>query len=172
MIRQWVRILTSFVIFVILQALVINNIRLFGVVSAFVYIYVILKLPVDLNRLSIIMISFLLGLVIDMFSNTSGMHAATCTFVGFIRQPLLERLVDMKEIQEGGIPSFRLFGYSSFIRYVLIMTSLHVIILFLTESFEFFQSWYMIMRMVSSIFLTCVLIFIIESFNITKAKSG
>lgn len=172
MIRVWFRIIVYFVVFVLLQVLVMNNIHLFGIITPFIYLYVILKLPVDMSRSSVILISFFLGLVVDVFSNTFGIHAAACSLAGFVRMPLLERFVDMKEMPEGSIPSYRLFGFGKFIRYTLVLVTLHHVALFLVESFSFFQPGLLITRMLSSILFTSLLMFIIEAFNLGKTRNG
>jgi rod shape-determining protein MreD len=170
MIRTWLRVMVYFVVFVLLQALVMNNIHLFRIVTPFIYIYVILKLPVDTDRLSVIFTSFLLGLVMDVFSNTSGLHAAACSFIGFVRMPLLERFVDMRDLPEESVPSFRLFGYARFIRYVLTLVALHHFVLFVVEAFSFFQLLSMIIRMASSISFSSLLILVMEAFNLKKKE--
>ena len=172
MIRIWSRIAVYIIVFVLLQILLMNNIHLFGIITLFVYLYAILKLPVNMTRSSVILISFFSGLIIDIFSNTFGMHAAACSLIGFIRTPLMERFVDMREMPEGSVPSYKSFGYAKFIRYTFIIVSVHNISLFLIEAFSFFQPGMMIVRMLSSILFTSLLIFIIEAFNLNKAKSG
>ncbi|MDR2914750.1 MAG: rod shape-determining protein MreD [Tannerella sp.] len=172
MINVWFRVIIYFIVFVLLQVLVMNNIHLFGIITPFVYLYAILKFPVDMTRSNVTIISFLLGLTIDVFSNTFGMHAAACSFIGFIRMPLLERFVDMKELPDGSIPSYQLFGFGKFMRYAFILVTLHHIVLFLVESFSLFQPMLMITRMLSSILLTSLLMFIIEAFNLGKVKSS
>ena len=172
MIRIWSRIAVYTVVFVLLQVLVMNNIHLFGIVTPFIYLYVILKLPVDLSRSRVILVSFLLGLTIDIFSNTFGIHAAACSFIGLIRAPIIERFVDMRELQEGSVPSYNAFGYIKFMRYALIIIAIHHVALFTIEAFSFFQPGAMIVRMMSSILLSTMLIFVIEAFNLGKAKSG
>jgi rod shape-determining protein MreD len=157
---------------VLLQVLVMNNIHLFKIATPFVYIYLLMKLPVDMTRSRVVLLAFLLGLIVDIFSNTFGMHAAACTFAGFIRRPLLERLVDIRDFPEGSIPSGRLFGYGRFIRYAFILTALHHIALFTVESFTLFQPLMMVVRMISAILFSLLLILIIEAFNLGKVKSG
>jgi rod shape-determining protein MreD len=172
MIRIWSYITVYFIVFVSLQVLVMNNIHLFKIATPFVYIYLLLKLPIDMTRSRIILLSFVLGLVVDVFSNTFGMHAAACTFAGFIRRPLLERFVDIRDFPEGSVPSYRLFGYGKFIRYAFILTVLHHITLFVIESFTFFQPLMMFVRMTSTILFSLLLILVIEAFNLGKINSG
>jgi len=172
MIRQTIRIIVYFISFTLLQALVLNNMHLFGLMTPFVYIYVILKLPFDMNRSLVILLSFLLGLLIDIFTNTFGIHAAATTFMGFARTPVINLLTDVRELPKGGIPSYNLSGTFTFMRYVLILASVHHIFLFVTESFGFYQPWLLFSRLITSLLLSLVLIFIIEAFNIGKFKNG
>ena len=172
MIRGWYHIIIYIIVFVLLQVLVMNNIHLFGIIVPFIYLYAILKLPIDMTRSSVIFISFLIGLVIDIFSNTFGMHAAACSFIGFIRLPLLERFVDMREMPEGSIPSYNSFGLAKFMRYAVIIVAFHHVALFVIEAFSFFQPLMMITRIFLSIIFTTLLMFIIEAFNLGKKKSS
>ena len=57
--------------------------------------------------------SFLIGLTIDVFSNTPGMHAFACTLAGFIRHSLIQLLMG-KDLPEGINPSYKTFGYGGF----------------------------------------------------------
>jgi len=168
MIRTWLNISGYFVVFVLLQAMVMNNIHLFHIVTPFIYIYLIFKLPVDLSGSVIIFVSFFLGLTVDIFSDTFGMHAAACSFIGFIRPPLLERFVNLRDIPEGSVPSFRLLGYVGFIRYTLLLVVMHHLLFFTVEAFTFFQPLSMLIRMAWSILLSSVLILIIEAFHPEK----
>ncbi len=172
MIRIWIRTAVYITIFILLQVLVFNNIHLFSLFIPFVYIYIILKLPFGMTHSGIVLLSFLTGLVMDVFSNTFGIHAAASTLLGFVRPFLSERFVDVKELPEGSIPSYRLMGNRKFLYYVILLVSIHHISLFTIEAFSFFQPLLMIIRMFSSIFLTSLLIFIIESFNLKSIKSG
>ncbi|MDR1723124.1 MAG: rod shape-determining protein MreD [Tannerella sp.] len=172
MISQWYRIFFYFVVFILLQVLVANNIHLFGYATPFVYLCAIFKLPFDMSRSKVISLSFFLGLLIDIFSNTFGIHAAACSFMGLMRMPVMKGFVDVREIPEGSIPSFRLFGYGRYIRYILLLVAIHHIALFLIESFGFFRPALMLIRMFSSILFTSILLLVIESFNLSNAKSG
>lgn len=81
--------LVYFVVLVLIQALILNNIHFLRIATPFLYLYFIIKMPVGTSRDLVVLFSFLIGLVIDMFSNTHGMHAAACTLAGFIREPLI-----------------------------------------------------------------------------------
>ncbi|MDE6264114.1 MAG: rod shape-determining protein MreD, partial [Paramuribaculum sp.] len=66
-------------VLILLQVVGLNHFCLFGIAMAFAYIYLILHLPLDLNQNWVLTIGFFLGLVIDVFSDTQGMCALSCT---------------------------------------------------------------------------------------------
>jgi len=170
--NRWFREIAVFVSFVLLQMLVVDKIRLFDIVTPFVYIYVIMKFRINISRTLLIVLSFLLGLIIDIFSDMYGIHAAACTLIGFIREPLLDRFADMKDLPEDSVPSYRLFGFGKFFRYALIIVAIHHVTVFAIDAFGFSQPLMLLIRLSSSILLTSLLLFIIESFNLGKVKHG
>ena len=169
---KWIYIIVYMLICVLIQTLFVHNIQLFGIVTPFIYLYAILKFPFDMKRSSVILCAFFLGLVIDGFSNTFGIHAAACSLIGFIRNPLLERFIDFKEIPDRSIPSYKILGFVKFFYYTFILVTIHHIILFSIDSFGFFQPFRLIVRMLSSMLLTSLLIFIVEAFNLRKIRYG
>lgn len=171
MINNIIRGVMYFVVFLFIQIAVLNNIHFLRIATPFLYLYVILKMPVGMSRSLILIVSFFVGMTMDMFSNTAGMHAAACTFVALCRAPLINFLIGKDQV-EGSYPSFNTFGYSSFFRYVLFFVLLHHITLFVVESLSFYDPLFMILRISASVVLTSLLIFIVESFNIAIREFG
>ena len=93
MINNLLRGFIYFVVFVLIQVLVLNNIHFLRIATPFLYLYFIIKMPVGSSRTQVVFFSFIAGVVIDTFSNTPGMHAAACTLAGFCREPLIRPLV-------------------------------------------------------------------------------
>ena len=100
MINNILRGFIYFVVLVLVQVLILNNIHFLRVATPFLYLYFILKMPVGSSRMNVVFFSFLIGLTIDIFSNTPGMHAFACTLVGFIRHLLIQLLMG-KDLPEG-----------------------------------------------------------------------
>lgn len=171
MINNILRGLFYFVVFVLVQILILNNIHFLRIATPFLYLYFILKLPVGTSQAKVVFFSFLIGLVIDVFSNTPGMHAAACTLAGFIREPLILFFMG-KDLPEGIYPSYRTFGYGGFFRYVLSFVVIHHVALFLIESLTFFDPLFLALRISASVLTTTLLICTIEAFNIGSQKSG
>jgi len=171
MINNIIRAVFYFVILVLIQVLILNNIHFLRIATPFLYLYFIIKLPIGTSQAKVVIFSFLIGFVIDLFSNTPGMHAAACTLAGVIRQPLISFYMG-KDLVEGLFPSYATFGYGGFIRYMLTFVVIHHVALFLIESLSFFDPLFLLVRIVVSVLMTSLLICIVESFNIEKQKSG
>ena len=171
MINNIIRNVFYFVILVLIQVLILNNIHFLRIATPFLYLYFIIKLPIGTSETKVVVYSFLIGFVIDLFSNTPGMHAAACTLAGLLRQPLINFYVG-KDLVEGLFPSYTTFGYGGFIRYMLTFVMIHHIALFLIESLSFFDPLFLLIRIVVSILMTSLLICIVEAFNIERQKSG
>lgn len=81
-------VIMSFVRFFLLlaaQIIVFNNIDLFGYINPFPYILFIILFPVNGNKQLLIVTSFLLGITMDLFSNSGGVHAASCLILAYAR---------------------------------------------------------------------------------------
>ena len=70
MINNILRGFIYFVVLVLVQVLILNNIHFLRVATPFLYLYFILKMPVGSSRTNVVFFSFLIGLTIDVFSNT------------------------------------------------------------------------------------------------------
>jgi len=167
MTKNLIKTLIYFVLFVSIQVLVLDNIHLFRIATPFLYLYVIVKMPVNATRSTVIFISFLLGIVIDMFSNTLGMHAAACSLAGLIRNPLLFTFSE-KEITENMTPSYRTLGIRAFLKYAIYLVVIHHVALFLIESISLFDPVFLIFRIFANVILTVLFIFIVEAFIIER----
>lgn len=170
-IKDFLKGFTYFVIVVLVQVLILNNIHFLRVATPFLYLYFILKMPIGMLKTHVIFFSFLIGLMIDIFSNTPGMHAASCAFLGLFRGMLIQLLIG-KELPDGVYPSYRTFGTAGFLRYVLVFVVVHHVVLFLIESLTLFDPLFLMIRIVTSVLTTTLLICIIEIFNIDSQKSA
>jgi len=161
--------ISLFILLVLLQIWLFNNIHLFRVATPFVYIYFTLKLPVKMNRNMVLILSALMGLVIDLFGYTLGLNLFVMVIVGFLRYYLL-KLFAPRDVYEDYVPSFETFGNFMFVRYVGTLTFIHVTILHLMESFTLFDPLNLALRIISSFILTVLLISAFESINIKGFK--
>lgn len=165
MINSVVRQIIGFFVLVFLQVWLFNKIHIGGYATPLLYIYLIIKLPIDMNRNWVLVVATLMGLTIDLFSYTLGLHTLACVFIGFFRHYLVKLFVP-RDIPEGLSPSFSVFGKSLFLRYTAIMVLIHQVVLFTTEAFTLFSITELLLRIGSSFVLTMILIYALESVNL------
>jgi rod shape-determining protein MreD len=158
-----------FILLILLQIWLFNNIHLFGVATPFVYLYFTLKLPVKMDRNVVLLLSALMGLIIDIFGSTLGLNMFVMVIIGFLRFYLL-KLFAPRDVFEDYVPSFETLGNFMFVRYVGTLTLIHVVILHLMESFTLFDPVNLGLRIMGSFILTVVFICAFESINIRGFK--
>jgi rod shape-determining protein MreD len=145
------------------------SIHLFGVATPLLYIYFLIKLPVNMNRNTVLLLSALIGLSVDIFEYTLGLNMLTMTIVGFLRYYFLKLFVP-KDTFDEYIPSFSTLSKFLFIQYVGALVLIHAIILFSIESFTLFDPLLLFLRIVSSFILTILIILALESLNFDLLK--
>lgn len=124
-----------FVLLVLSQVLIFNHINFLGYINPYPYILFVLLFPVTNNRSLFIFLSFLLGLMVDLFSDSGGVHAASCVLIAYIRPPVLKFCFGM--VYEHHTMKFSNTDFSNKFIYFLILTVIHHIVLFTMEIFSF-----------------------------------
>jgi rod shape-determining protein MreD len=161
MIHTYVNRLCWFVGLLLVQVILMNHIHLFGYATPYIYIYLILSLESNTNRNELMLWAFFLGLFVDMFSDTPGMHASACVLLAFVRPSILKLYIprDMFEIIQ---PSFKTIGIFSFIKYTLFCILIHHTFLLCIEYFSFTHWGDLLLRIVSCTLLSTAFIMAIE----------
>src|SRR5699024_10263302 len=83
------KITARFVLLILIQVFLLNNINLMGYINPYLYVLFIILYPVTGNKTTLIILSFLLGLSIDIFENSGGVHAAASVCIAYIRSGIL-----------------------------------------------------------------------------------
>lgn len=162
MINNVIRNTLRFLVLVLLQVLIVQNIRLGPYVILFPYVLFILLLPFETPRLLVLALSFVLGVTIDMFYDTAGMHAAACTLLGFARYYVL-RLTSPREGYDPGLaPTVAYMGLTWFITYAGILIFIHHLFFFYLEIFRFGEFFKTLLRVILSSVGTFVFIYVIQ----------
>ena len=147
-----------FVVSVLMQVLIFNNILILRMIAPFFYILFILLLPFDTPRVLLLFLSFLLGLLIDVFTNTPGVHASASLIIGFLRPGVL-RLISPREMLDSVLaPRVENMGLNWFAGYTTFMVVIHHFFLFFIEAFTFNDMLITLIRIVLSSVLSIVLI--------------
>jgi hypothetical protein len=120
----------------------------------------ILFLPANLSSLSVMFLSALMGLSVDLLSGDLGLHMAACTAAGYARMPLLKK-TSTNDVQIE-IPTIQRLHFSNYFLYTIILILLHHIILFALETFAFSEILLILAKTLVSAAVNFILIGIIK----------
>lgn len=123
-----------FIVLLLVQVLVLCQINFMGYINPYVYILFILLFPVKNNRPSFLIISFLLGLTVDIFLDSGGMHAAASVSIAFIRPAALK--TSFGTVYEHQALKFNNIDLVQRITYITILVFIHHLILFSLDVFS------------------------------------
>ncbi len=170
--RELLRHIPMFVILVLVQVLILNNIQFLGVINPFLYVYFIIVLPFDTTRWQVLISAIVLGFTIDLFTGTIGLHMSASILIGFFRFHLLKGLTPRDGYEFGTVPGLRDMGIGWFVTYASIMVFVHHLYLFMLEVFrfsEFFSTFY---RSFSSALFSMILILLVQLLTIRQRASA
>jgi rod shape-determining protein MreD len=154
-----------FILLILLQVLLFNNIQFSGYVNPYVYIMFILLLPIEIPSWLLLLLAFGTGLIMDFFSGSPGMHTSATVLAGFVRPNVL-RIVSPKDGYESGSdPSMFIYGFRWFFLYTLLMVLIHHTALFYLEVFRFADFFRTMLRVILSTIFTVTFILLIEFYR-------
>lgn len=160
-------ILRLFVV-VLLQVFIINNIEISSMINPYFYVIFILLLPFETPGWVLLSTSFVLGLTVDLFMNTPGLHAASCVFMAFLRPQVLSMTAPRDGYDPGSFPRLYYYGFNWFLKYSLILVFTHHLVLFYIEVFRFSGFLHTFSKVVLSTILSVILIMISQYFIFRK----
>ena len=128
------RNIVRFVLLILVQALVLNHINFLGYINPYIYILFIFLFPVKGSRSLFILLSFFLGLIMDLFLDTGGIHAAACVSIAYIRPVVLKFCFGT--VYEYQTIKFNTVDFISKLSYFTILTLIHHFILLVTIIFS------------------------------------
>lgn len=147
-----------FILFVLIQVLILNNIQFSGLINPYLYIMFIIILPFETPNWLLLFVAFALGVSIDAFTNTLGMHTSASVLIAFIRPYVLKIMAPREGYDTGTLPRIKFYGLQWFIRYSLIITIAHHFFLFYIEVFRLSDFFLTFSRAFISIIFTMILI--------------
>lgn len=159
-----------FTLLLLLQALVFNHIHLMGYATPMPYVYFLLLLPLHTERWIYVGLGFLLGLAVDIFSNTPGAAAASSTLVGLLMPLWVQLFTPEDKPAEDFRPSARTMQWAGFIKLAATASLFQISGFFLLESFSFFDIKTLLVNIGGSWGLTLLFIIAIEHIRMNLNK--
>ncbi len=169
MINEIIKQLFRFIFLLLLQVLVLNNIQFSGYINPYLYVLFILMMPFDTPSWVVLSGGFLMGLSVDTFMNTAGMHAAATVAMAFVRSSVLKIFAPREGYEFGTEPTLRYMGPAWYLSYSTILVSIHHLVFFYIEVFRFSEFFSTLLRIVLSILFTMILV-MLSQFLIYKPR--
>ncbi len=155
-------LIISFVLYLLLQVTIVRNMVLFDVAFCYVYVAFLLLFPFEIRPVPLMIIGFICGLLIDIFYDTLGIHAAGCVLIAFLR-PYWAKAVPPRGGYEMGMkPTIKVMGFIWFLIFTLPLIFIHHFVLFFVEVGGLHLLGFTIVKVISSTMLTFLVIVILQ----------
>ena len=156
-----------FVLLALVQVLLCNKIGFLGFINPMIYILFLYWYPIKQNRAAFIIVSFLLGFIIDIFSDTLGIHAGSTVTIAYLRPAIMRFCFGVNyEFQ-----SFKLASVPRIqqITYIALLIIIHHTVFFILEVFSF-ENFLLILKKILSVSLASLILCILLSslFSVKK----
>ena len=165
---DFLRYTLRLIILILVQVFVLYQIPpLHQYFSPVLYYIFILWLPFSISRTNLLIVSFLTGLSLDVFTKTPGMHAAACVLIGYIRPFIINILMPQRGAEFNyKEPSAMALGFVPYLTYVVSLTLFHHGVLFTIQAFQFGNISYLFFKTTGTTLISLFLLFIVEiTFN-------
>lgn len=162
MINSIIRYSLIFILLILLQVLLFNNIEFSGYINPWIYIMFILLLPCETASWLLLIIAFFTGFTVDMFCSTPGMHAAATVLAGFVRPYIMRLTAPRDGYEPGSDPSMAVYGFKWFLLYASMIVVVHHMALFYLEVFRFADFFRTLLRVLLSSLFSVSFILVLE----------
>jgi len=165
MINSIIRYSLIFIILILLQIILFNNIQFSGYMNPYIYVMFILLLPIEIPSWLLLILSFFTGLIMDFFSGSPGMHTSATVLAGFSRPYVLRVTSPRDGYEPGSDPSMLIYGFKWFFLYSLIVVLIHHTALFYLEVFRLTDFFRTLLRVILSTLFSLTFILLIEYYR-------
>lgn len=152
------RNIIRFFVLALVQVLIFNNINMGGYLNPYIYILFIILMPFETPRVFLLVTAFLLGFIVDVFTNTLGVHSGASVLTAFLRPFVLQYFAPRDGYEVRTYPRVHYYGLLWFLKYSAILVSAHHLFLFFVEAFTFDNFFVTISRALLNILFSLFMI--------------
>jgi len=159
---------TLFIFLLFLQVFVLNNILFLDSINPYLYIAFVFLYPLKTNRISFLFFSFLLGLLVDFFSDSGGIHAFSILCIAYIRL-FFVRIYFRKITADYAFFKLKSESFGKVFNYTVTLTVIHHLIYFSFVNFSFQNLSNVFLNTLFSSIFTLILYFL-GTYIFTKSE--
>ena len=149
-----------------------KNLVLFDKAFCFIYLAFLLNIQIDSNRVLVLFIGMFTGLVVDVFNDSLGIHAAACVLLMHVRHYIIQWLAPQGGYDPNTLPSATSLGLQWYLSYSLPLILVHQICLFYTEAEGVNMFFFTLAKVLLSTIFTLLVIIIFQYLFAKPAKSN
>ncbi len=154
---EWTKQIGRYFLVMLLQVLLFDQLQLLGVCHPYIYILCLLMMPITLPHSADMIIGAVVGLIMDIFCNSLGVHTASCIFIMFIRPYLIGAIVNDKDRLNEQI-TLRTLGMEALLKYTVILVLAHHLMVFLLAAWSWSHIGFVLMETIVSSLITISII--------------
>lgn len=154
---DWTKQLVRYILVMLLQVLLFDQLQLWGACHPYIYILCLLMLPITLPHSVDMLIGAIAGIIMDIFCNSLGIQTAACILIMFIRPYLIGAIVNDKDRLNEQI-SLRAIGMEAMIKYVVILVIIHHLTVFSLAAWSWHHIGFVLLETVVSSIVTISII--------------
>jgi len=168
MIKVYLRNIIRFILLVLVQVMIFDNIEVSGNINPYVYVIFIILLPFETPNWLLLILAFALGFSIDLLSMTPGLHSFSTVLIAFLRPFVLKNFSPRDGYEPGTFPRIYYYGLTWFAKYALILVFTHHFVLFSLEIFRLSGIFFILTKTLYSGIISGILIILSQFFIFRK----
>jgi len=151
-----------FIFLVLLQVLIFKRLSFgwenFNYINVIIFPIFILLLPFRTPNFLVVFLGFLIGISVDLFYDSPGVHASACVFMAWIRPAILGLMEPRGGYDKNQSPAKKHLGINWFFAYSSAMIFAYLFFYFSVEAFTFVYIVDIFLRTVFSFFVSMIFI--------------
>lgn len=161
--KSFISYIFLFVILVLIQVLLLNHIVLFNSAVCLIFIYFLIKLPINISQNLLLSLGFFLGLSVDILSDTPGLNALCCTILSSLKKPVFYAYEQHDDQKRNISPSIGTMGFFNFSKFIFSLSAIYCLLAFFVEFVNFTDIVQILIKVGASTLFTFFVILAIDS---------
>ena len=164
--KYFIKYLRLLPLYVVLQVVVLNEVLFSAYINPFLYVILIISLPLKIPKWFLLIYAFLLGFFIDLFSGSLGFHSTATILIAFIKPFISKITIPYNILGETDEITLKKVGNKAFITFSLFLILIHNSCLFITEHLSITLALFG--KIMASSLVTLIIVLITQLFQQDK----
>ena len=135
-------------LFLFVQIYILNEVMFASYINPYLYLIILLVMPFKTQKWFLLIYAFILGLSVDIFSDTLGMHSTACLIIALLKPSITKITIPHNIIEENDELITQKIGIKSFVLLTSILVFIHHLILFVLEHASIFSLQLLLLQIV------------------------